>query len=152
MGLYDDVASALDHAAGSTDEAIGRAHDAGDDTTESFGHLTGGYIIQGDETGQAETLAEGLFSPGERYTATGGFRTAIDTVFENPEPFTNQPDSVDLLGPSVGDAAGQAADAANPDNWGPTTKLLVAAVVALVVIVAIRPLLMIDANVSEVAA
>lgn len=148
MRLYDDVASALDHAAGSTDEAIGRAHDAGDDTTESVGHLTGGYIIQGDETGQAETLAEGLFSPGEQYTATGSFRTLIDTAFENPEPFTNQPDSVDLLGPSVGDAAGQAADAANPDNWGPQIKLLVIAIVAVGLLYLIRPFAAAVAGVS----
>ncbi|WP_323192852.1 hypothetical protein [Halostella sp. PRR32] len=109
---YDDVAGALDHAAGSTDEATHRSIEgaAEGDFLESFKHATGDFIIAGDDDGQAETLTEGLFSPGEQYTATGWFRTAVDTVFENPEPFTNQEDSVDLVGPSAGDAFGQITD------------------------------------------
>lgn len=151
MGIYDDVAGALDHAAGSTDEAVGRAVDGAQegDPGEVAKHATGHFIIAGDDTGRAETLTEGIFSPGEQYTATGTFRTLVDTAFENPEPFTNQEDSVDLPGPSVGEAADAAGDAADPDNWGTQIKLLAFAIVAVGVLYLIRPFVSLAAGVSS---
>jgi hypothetical protein len=148
MGLYDDVAGALDHAAGSTDEATHRALEGASDGDpgEVVKHATGHFVVAGDDTGRAETLTEGLFSPGEQYTATGSFRTAVDTVFENPEDFTNQEDSVDLPGPSVGDAADTAA---NPDDWGPSVKLLAASIVALGVLYLLRPFAALAAGVTS---
>jgi hypothetical protein len=154
MGLYDTVAGYADHATGSVDESIGRQFD--DQEGGGLGDQAQDFLIVTDDPAQDD------------FTVTGTPRRFVDSILDYDTAANGQyVDSVDLPGPSFSNdldfsegvlgfdwrnPRGAGDDPTNPDNWGAKTKLLIAAVVAMVALVLLRPLLQLGANASEVAA
>jgi hypothetical protein len=116
-----------------------------------------GSLIPGVGTVAATAYDEATDGTRDIPSAIGGdFDEAYDTVYDQP---AYADDNVDLPGPSLGDAVGDAGEAANefatdPRNYGPDwldelTGVAVVGAVVLVVLYLVRPLLTIGANLSE---
>lgn len=159
MGLYDDVAGALDHAAGSTDEAVGRQFD----DEPGGGFVEPGPLEESDNfvemqyrggTGTLDYLTavwnDPRYSPNsdaseermrESFVLTGVSRDAYDVIADYEGAWGGEEDSFDLPGPAAFGADGSALDVFE-SNW----RVIIALVLLLAGLYLVRPLLTIVAE------
>jgi len=144
------------------DDAIGDAANSAGDTIPSEGFVPDdvqrsfwlrntpiGYLDPaGDATGRAETVAEGIFSPGEEYDLTGYPELIGDTISQSDKGFIDtDPDRVDLAGPALWGHEGSVFDAVSSvrgEETGAaerTTQALILGVALLAVLWVIGPIL-----------
>ncbi|MDS0280631.1 hypothetical protein [Haloarcula onubensis] len=140
--VWGAVTGALDHAAGSVDESIGRQFD--DEPGGGFADIT--------ETGESND--DGLAGGGEdaeyhnRYLQGDAVRTAYDTVFDYEGTLNGEEDTADVFGPSVGGVADAAVDVKGEETSAEERKaqLWLYAGAALVALYFGRPLLRMAAD------
>jgi hypothetical protein len=159
MGLYDTVAGAADHLAGSTDEAVGRQFD---------GEKGGGFA-----DGDTYTYGEWRTEDGTNGGSVPAFKVGrIVERVTNPEKFREGTEErEDFVGDTPDFDSGRIynrvvnddndpnrdnPDPTNPDNWAPWMQWLAANlekvaafVVLLVTLYLLKPLLEIVENATE---
>lgn len=155
MGVWSDMTGALDHAAGSTDEAIGR----------TFDNQPGGGVIDGTTetvTGVGEAV---LDVPADAFNATTGTGQNLGwfgVIDRQADPRSWDGDQSDWADPSEattgisgffagatqagGHVVGEAAEGAGTSLWN-QPKVLALAVLAVLVVLA--PYAQTAANLSE---